>query len=92
MRRYRESEAHVHAGRVALDRCVEKPLNLGESDNLVEFLGDLSPWNWARLMLMADISASDTTIPLGYWPVSSSQRTVRPVLVVVAEISSTMTR
>ena len=38
------------------------------------------------------ISASDTTMPLGYWPVSSSQRTVRPVLVVVAEISSTITR
>jgi hypothetical protein len=31
-------------------------------------------------------------MPLGYWPVSSSQRTVRPVLVVVAEINSTMTR
>src|SRR5229473_3434205 len=25
-------------------------------------------------------------MPLGYWPVSSSQRTVRPVLVVVAEL------
>jgi hypothetical protein len=35
---------------------------------------------------MAAISASDTTMPLGYWPVSSWQRTVRPVLVVVAEI------
>jgi hypothetical protein len=42
-------------------------------------------------MLMAAISASDTTMPLGYWPVSS-QRTVRPVWVVVAEISSTITR
>src|SRR6266446_7468951 len=31
-------------------------------------------------MLMAAISASDTIMPLGYWPVSSSQRTVRPVL------------
>src|SRR5882672_10093499 len=30
-------------------------------------------------MLTAAISASDTTMPLGYWPVSSSQRTVRPV-------------
>jgi hypothetical protein len=36
--------------------------------------------------------AGVTTMPLGYWPVSSSQRTVRPVLVVVAEISSTITR
>src|ERR1700732_2027943 len=35
-------------------------------------------------MLMAAMSASDTTIPLGYWPVSSSQCTVRPVLVGVA--------
>src|SRR5271169_1916738 len=42
-------------------------------------------------MLRAAISASDTTIPLGYSPVSSSQRPVRPVLVVVAEISSTIT-
>jgi len=41
-------------------------------------------------MLMAAISASDTTMPLGYWPVSSWQRTVRPVLVVVAEISSVL--
>jgi len=49
-------------------------------------------WNSAGLMLMAAISASETTMPLGYWPVSSSQRTVRPVLVVVAEISSTITR
>src|SRR6266849_552351 len=39
-------------------------------------------------MLIAAISASETTMPLGYWPVSSSQRTVRPVLVVVAEINS----
>ena len=30
-------------------------------------------------------------MPLGYWLVSSWQRTVRPVLVVVAEISSTIT-
>jgi hypothetical protein len=30
--------------------------------------------------LKAAISASDTTMPLGYLPVSSSQRTVRPVL------------
>jgi class 3 adenylate cyclase len=30
---------------------------------------------------MVAISASDTTMPLGYWPVSSWQRTVRPVLV-----------
>src|ERR1700730_9090692 len=51
-----------------------------------------SPWKSARLMLIAAISASDTTMPLGYWPVSSWQRTVRPVLVVVAEISSTITR
>src|SRR6516164_6602715 len=42
-------------------------------------------------MLSAAISASDTTTPLGYWLVSSWQRTVRPVLVVVAEISSTIT-
>src|SRR4029077_14045106 len=51
-----------------------------------------SPWNSARLRLMVAISASETTMPLGYWPVSSSQRTVRPVLVVVAEINSTMAR
>src|SRR5215831_9332483 len=31
-------------------------------------------------MLRAAISASDTTMPLGYRPVSSSQRTVTPVL------------
>jgi hypothetical protein len=31
-------------------------------------------------------------MPLGYWPVSSSQRTVRPILVVVGEINSTDTR
>ena len=43
-------------------------------------------------MLMAAISASDMTIPLGYWLVSVWQRTVRPVLVVVAEISSMITR
>jgi hypothetical protein len=39
---------------------------------------------------MAAISASDTTMPLGYWPMSSSQRTLGPVLVVVAEISSVL--
>src|SRR6516165_8744699 len=42
-------------------------------------------------MLMAAIS-SETTMPLGYWLGSCSQRTVKPVLVVVAEISSTITR
>ena len=31
-------------------------------------------------------------MPLGYWLGSCSQRTVKPVLVVVAEISSTITR
>jgi len=40
---------------------------------------------------MAAIS-SETTMPLGYWLGSCSQRTVKPVLVVVAEISSTITR
>jgi hypothetical protein len=59
---------------------------------LVRWCSSTRRWNSARLMLMAAISASDTTIPLGYLPVSSSQHTVRPVLVVVAEISSTMTR
>src|SRR6202140_4401653 len=37
-------------------------------------------------MLVAVISASETTMPLGYWPASSWQRTVRPVWVVVAQL------
>jgi len=40
----------------------------------------------------AFISASATLIPFGYALVSSSQRTVRPVLVVVLAMSSTTTR
>jgi hypothetical protein len=38
MRRHPETEPHIHAGRVALDGRLEKPLDLGESDYLVELL------------------------------------------------------
>ena len=40
--RDRESEAHVHAGRVGLHRRVDEVLHLGELDDLVEALGDLA--------------------------------------------------
>src|SRR6187431_1449751 len=43
MRRNRKSQAHIHAAAVALDWCVEKTLDLGESDDLVEFRFDLRP-------------------------------------------------
>ena len=43
-------------------------------------------------MLSAAISASPTLIPFGYARVSSSQRTVSPLFVVVAAIDSTTVR
>ena len=39
--RHRETEAHVHAGRVGLDRRVDELLELGELDDLVEAARDL---------------------------------------------------
>ena len=36
MRGDRECEPHIHAAAVMLDRGVEKPFHLGESDDLVE--------------------------------------------------------
>ena len=36
-----EGEAHIHARGIALDRGVEEFLDLGEGDDLVEFLADL---------------------------------------------------
>src|ERR1051325_1278038 len=36
-----EGQAHIHAGGVTLDRCVEELLDLGERDDLVEFSPDL---------------------------------------------------
>ena len=36
-----EGEAHIHAAAVALDGGVEKALDLGEGDNLIELAGDL---------------------------------------------------
>ena len=41
MRRDGEGEPHIHARRVALDRRVEKFLDLGEGDDLVELPFDL---------------------------------------------------
>src|SRR4051794_14245432 len=38
---YRERETQVHAARVALDRRVDKTLDLSERDDLVELPGDL---------------------------------------------------
>ncbi len=40
--RDRESEPHVHAGRVGLDRRVDEILEFGEVHDLVEALGDLA--------------------------------------------------
>src|SRR5207245_2685884 len=34
---------HVHAAGVALDRRVDKPVDLGEGDDVVELAGDLAP-------------------------------------------------
>src|ERR1700722_5528804 len=68
------------------------PRVLGAGLHLSQLSHFRGPPHSARWMLMAAISASDTKMPLGYWPVSSWQRTMRPVWVVVAEISSTMTR
>ena len=41
MRRDREAEARVHAGRVALDRRVDEVADAGELDDLVELPRDL---------------------------------------------------
>ncbi len=41
MRGDREGKAHVHAGRIAFDWSVEKPVDLGESDDLVKLLPDV---------------------------------------------------
>jgi hypothetical protein len=40
--RDREAQAHVHAGRVCLDRGIDKFLELGEIDDLVEAVLDLA--------------------------------------------------
>ena len=38
-----EGEPQLHAARVALDRRVDEPLDLGELDDLVELALDLAP-------------------------------------------------
>jgi hypothetical protein len=43
MRRDRKAEAHVHATRVALDRCVEHVLDARELHDPVELSHDLGP-------------------------------------------------
>ena len=43
VRRDRKRKPHRHAARVALDRSVEKALDLGEGDDLVEAAPDLRP-------------------------------------------------
>ena len=42
MRRYRECQPNVHAGRIALHRCVEEALYLGERNNFIELLADFT--------------------------------------------------
>src|SRR5690242_3139460 len=41
MSRYTKGQTHVHPAGVSLDGRVEKSLDLGESDDLVEFTGNL---------------------------------------------------
>ena len=41
MRRDGEGQPHIHAARIALDRRIEEPLDLGEGDDLVELAADL---------------------------------------------------
>src|SRR5579859_5634394 len=38
-----EGEAYIHARGIAFDRSVDELLNLGEGDDLVEFLADFRP-------------------------------------------------
>ena len=42
MRRDGKRQPHIHAGRIALHRRIEKPLDLGERDDLVELFADLA--------------------------------------------------
>ena len=43
MRGHREGEAYVHAARIVLHRGVDKLLDLGEGDDLIELARDLRP-------------------------------------------------
>ena len=53
-----KGETHIHAGRVALDRGVEKFLDLGKGDDLVEFPADLGAAHAENRAIEIDILAA----------------------------------
>ena len=58
MRRHRESQADIHARGVALDRRIEKSLDLGKGDDLVEFPADLGPRHAEDRAVQKDVFAA----------------------------------
>src|SRR5262245_29829820 len=57
MRRYRESEAHVHAARVAFHRGVDELLDFGKSDDLIEPRIDLPAFHSEHCAVEVDVLA-----------------------------------
>ena len=57
MRRDRERQAHIHARGIALDRRVEKSLDLGKGDDLVEFAADFGAGHAEDRAIQKDVFA-----------------------------------
>src|SRR5215469_9642284 len=55
MGRDRESETHIHAARIALNRCVEKFLNSRKIDNLIKLLSDLGTFHTQDRSIQEDV-------------------------------------
>src|SRR5215467_2417039 len=45
---YRECQAHIHSGGIALDRCINELFDFGEGHDLVELPGDLGARDESR--------------------------------------------
>src|SRR3982751_3959991 len=58
LRRHGEGEPYVHAGGVALYGCIEEPLHIGESNDLVEFAANLAAAHSQNGAVHEDILAS----------------------------------
>src|SRR5665213_4072642 len=58
MRRHAEGKADIHAGGIVLDGGVEKLLDLGEGDDLVEFAFDLGVFHAEDGAVHVDVFAA----------------------------------
>src|SRR5688572_4411426 len=50
-----ESQSHVHAARIELDRCIQELLDLGEADDLVELSVDLTSLHAQQGAVQVDV-------------------------------------